>query len=137
MAAALRERVRGSRFQDGFAGIEEHPSQQSLQLAGCHGVSRTKKAEAACIMGYGMSPDVIKLGEKELTARSTGGALTLVNGSPFDWMLSGQHSYQMDAWSWPTINAGKSMSKKALLVLTLIRKGNKSLCRVWDRRKHS
>ncbi|KAH7380579.1 PLC-like phosphodiesterase [Pyrenochaeta sp. MPI-SDFR-AT-0127] len=32
-----------------------------------------------------------------------GGALTILNGSPFDWMLTGQHSYQMDKWSWPTI----------------------------------
>lgn len=34
--------------------------------------------------------------------------MTLLNGSPNDWTLSGQHSYQMDAWSWPTINAGKA-----------------------------
>lgn len=37
---------------------------------------------------------------------STGGYLTLLNGSPNDWTLSGQHAYQMDAWSWPTISAG-------------------------------
>ncbi|KAF2687063.1 PLC-like phosphodiesterase [Lentithecium fluviatile CBS 122367] len=35
-----------------------------------------------------------------------GGYLTLLNGSPNDWTLSSQHSYQMDAWSWPTISAG-------------------------------
>ncbi|KAF2007103.1 PLC-like phosphodiesterase, partial [Amniculicola lignicola CBS 123094] len=37
-----------------------------------------------------------------------GGYLTLLNGSPFDWTLAGQHSYQMPTWSWPTISAGKS-----------------------------
>ena len=37
-----------------------------------------------------------------------GGALTLVNGSPYDWTLSGQHSYQMDTWTWPTIKAGQA-----------------------------
>lgn len=35
-----------------------------------------------------------------------GGALTLVNGSPFEWTLSGQSSYQMDAWKWPNVAAG-------------------------------
>jgi hypothetical protein len=35
-----------------------------------------------------------------------GGYITLVNGSPYDWTLTGQHSYQMSTWSWPTINAG-------------------------------
>jgi hypothetical protein len=34
--------------------------------------------------------------------------LTLLNGSPHDWTLAGQHSYQMDTWSWPTIGAGKA-----------------------------
>ncbi|KAH7400960.1 PLC-like phosphodiesterase [Phaeosphaeria sp. MPI-PUGE-AT-0046c] len=37
-----------------------------------------------------------------------GGSLTLVNGSPFDWVTSSTHSYQMDTWKWPTINAGKA-----------------------------
>ncbi|KAF2865858.1 PLC-like phosphodiesterase [Massariosphaeria phaeospora] len=37
-----------------------------------------------------------------------GGFLTLLNGSPNDWTLSGQHSYQMDTWSWPTVSAGKA-----------------------------
>lgn len=32
--------------------------------------------------------------------------MTLVNGSPFDWTLSRQSSYQMDAWKWPTVAAG-------------------------------
>ena len=37
-----------------------------------------------------------------------GGSLTLLNGSPHDWTLSGQHSYQMSTWSWPTISAGQA-----------------------------
>ncbi|KAF2019644.1 PLC-like phosphodiesterase [Aaosphaeria arxii CBS 175.79] len=37
-----------------------------------------------------------------------GGFLTILNGSPHDFALSGQHSYQMDTWSWPTIQAGTS-----------------------------
>ncbi|KAF2814969.1 PLC-like phosphodiesterase [Mytilinidion resinicola] len=37
-----------------------------------------------------------------------GGYMTLVNGSPFDWTVTGSHSYQMSTWNWPTISAGKS-----------------------------
>jgi hypothetical protein len=36
-----------------------------------------------------------------------GGYLTLVNGSPFDWVTSSTPSYQMDTWNWPTVSAGK------------------------------
>ncbi|KAF1959627.1 PLC-like phosphodiesterase [Byssothecium circinans] len=35
-----------------------------------------------------------------------GGYLTLLNGSPHDWTVSGQSSYQMDKWQWPTVKAG-------------------------------
>jgi hypothetical protein len=35
-----------------------------------------------------------------------GGYMTLLNGSPFDWTVSNQHSYQMDTWKWPTVAAG-------------------------------
>jgi len=31
-----------------------------------------------------------------------------VNGSPFDWTVSSAPSYQMDAWKWPTVSAGKA-----------------------------
>jgi len=41
-----------------------------------------------------------------------GGHMTLVNGSPFDWGVSGTHSYQMDKWSWPTINAGSTSPRE-------------------------
>ncbi|OCK83889.1 PLC-like phosphodiesterase [Lepidopterella palustris CBS 459.81] len=37
-----------------------------------------------------------------------GGYMTLINGSPYDWTLAGQHSYQMSTWNWPTVSAGKS-----------------------------
>jgi hypothetical protein len=46
--------------------------------------------------------------EKEGFIMGYGGALTLVNGSPFDWVLDSARSYQMSAWSWPTINAGNT-----------------------------
>jgi hypothetical protein len=43
------------------------------------------------------------------TSMGEGGFLTVVNGGPVDWTLSGTHSYQMPAWSWPaTIPAGTS-----------------------------
>lgn len=35
-----------------------------------------------------------------------GGALTLVNGSPFEWTLSSQTSYQMDTWKFLDVAAG-------------------------------
>ncbi|KAF1974873.1 PLC-like phosphodiesterase [Bimuria novae-zelandiae CBS 107.79] len=37
-----------------------------------------------------------------------GGFLTLLNGTPRDWVVSSQPSYQMDKWEWPTIKAGTS-----------------------------
>lgn len=40
-----------------------------------------------------------------------GGALTLVNGSPHDFVLRSAPSYQMDAWSWPTVNAGMATER--------------------------
>lgn len=44
-----------------------------------------------------------------------GGALTLVNGSPFEWTLSGQNSYQMDTWKWPNIAAGTIKHSTSIL----------------------
>jgi len=66
----------------GFATIEERVDQGVLHETGCDGLR-----DSTFIMGYG-------------------GALTLVNGSPYDWVVSSSHSYQMDTWKWPTINAG-------------------------------
>ncbi|KAF1947977.1 PLC-like phosphodiesterase [Clathrospora elynae] len=37
-----------------------------------------------------------------------GGYLTLVNGSPLNWTSANTHSYQMETWNWPTVNAGKA-----------------------------
>jgi hypothetical protein len=59
---------------------------------------------------------------------STGGGLTLVNGSPFDWALDNQHSYQLDTWEWPTINSGVNSSEPGVtLTLTTIRPSLKGL----------
>ncbi|CAO2647714.1 Nn.00g086360.m01.CDS01 [Neocucurbitaria sp. VM-36] len=84
--------VQGLRFHDGkiaFVTLGDHKSQQRLQLIGYYKASRVEQEKGSSIMGYG-------------------GALTLVNGSPFHWILTSQHSYQMDTWSWPTISAGKA-----------------------------
>lgn len=36
-----------------------------------------------------------------------GGRITLVNGTPYEWRYSGQHSYQMNSWGFPqTVAAG-------------------------------
>lgn len=48
----------------------------------------------------------------QMANNTSGGYMTLVNGSPFDWVLSGSHSYQMDTWSWPTVTAGESSKVK-------------------------
>lgn len=37
-----------------------------------------------------------------------GGYVTLLNGTPKDWVVTGTSSYQMDQWDWPTIKAGTS-----------------------------
>ncbi|KAK2762469.1 hypothetical protein FQN53_007520 [Emmonsiellopsis sp. PD_33] len=37
------------------------------------------------------------------------GYLTLVNGSPYKWTLSYNHSYQMDQWKWHDVPAGESV----------------------------
>jgi hypothetical protein len=75
----------------GFAIIEERVAQITLHEADCDRPSNSQIDQEGFIMGYG-------------------GALTLVNGSPFDWVTSSSHSYQMDTWSWPTVNAGTSLS---------------------------
>lgn len=37
-----------------------------------------------------------------------GGYMNMVNGSPFDWVTSSTHSYQMDTWNWPAVSAGRA-----------------------------
>jgi hypothetical protein len=75
-----------------FAGIERKVDQIALQKDNRDN-SLKHLTEKGFIMGYG-------------------GALTIVNGSPFDWVVSSAPSYQMSAWSWPTINAGTTANYK-------------------------
>ncbi|KAL2372532.1 hypothetical protein RJZ57_003006 [Blastomyces gilchristii] len=37
------------------------------------------------------------------------GYFTLVNGSPYNWILTYNHSYQMDQWKWHDVPAGESV----------------------------
>jgi hypothetical protein len=76
-----------------FVGIERKVDQIALQKNNCDNSSKQLTEEEGFIMGYG-------------------GALTLVNGSPFDWVVSSAPSYQMSTWSWPTINAGTTANQK-------------------------
>lgn len=43
-----------------------------------------------------------------------GGALTLVNASPYEWTLSSESSYQMDTWKWPNVAAGEYSEEDVL-----------------------
>jgi hypothetical protein len=74
----------------GFANIEERVDQIALHDTDCDRPSNNQIDQEGFIMGYG-------------------GGLNLVNGSPFDWVTSSSHSYQMETWSWPTVNAGTSL----------------------------
>ncbi|USP73780.1 PLC-like phosphodiesterase [Curvularia clavata] len=76
----------GSQTPAGYAAHEGRVNQQRLRVY----YNGTPSAEDS----------------EELSIMSWGGDLTLVNGSPFDWTLSGQHSYQMDTWQWPTVRSG-------------------------------
>lgn len=69
-----------------FAGIEKGVDQIVLQESECN-KTHNPLPETEGFMGWG-------------------GALTLVNGSPFDWRVSSVSSYQMPAWNWPTVQAG-------------------------------
>jgi hypothetical protein len=60
----------------GFSSITERRDQIALREIDCHRPSNTQTHTDGFIMGYG-------------------GALTLVNGSPFDWVSSSTHSYQV------------------------------------------
>jgi hypothetical protein len=45
----------------------------------------------------------------ESTAMGQGGYITFVNGTPYDWNKTNQHSYQMNSWDFPqVITAGSS-----------------------------
>jgi hypothetical protein len=69
-----------------FAGSERQVDQVASEEIDCD-YPKEPPAKEGFIMGYG-------------------GYLTLVNGSPFDWVTSSTHSYQMDTWTWPTVGAG-------------------------------
>ncbi|KAL6169471.1 hypothetical protein ACJQWK_04493 [Exserohilum turcicum] len=70
-----------------YAAPDRREEQQRLQQADYARIASAKDSEELSFMGYD-------------------GFLTLVNGSPFNWTLAGQHSYQMDTWSWPSVSAG-------------------------------
>jgi len=72
-----------------FAGIERGADQVVLQENDCDELQE-QELEKEGFMGWG-------------------GALTLVNGSPFDWTVSSASSYQMPAWNWPTVQAGMQL----------------------------
>ena len=92
----------------GYAAVEERVQQQRLQSAHYNHSESNEDPEELSIMGWGKSrpSQLCKVTKSAKQAASIGGDLTLVNGSPFSWSLSYQHSYQMDTWAWPTINAG-------------------------------
>ena len=73
--------------------LKEPDTQHVIQDSNIEYTSNSKNDSANGIMGYG-------------------GALTLVNASPFEWTLSSQTSYQMDTWKWPNVGAGKNGNSK-------------------------
>ena len=73
--------------------LKEPGTQHVIQDSNIEYTPSSKNDSANSIMGYG-------------------GALTLVNGSPFEWTLSSQTSYQMDTWKWPNVGAGKDGNPK-------------------------
>ncbi|KAJ8117833.1 hypothetical protein OPT61_g1057 [Boeremia exigua] len=73
----------------GGTEFKERGTQHSLKEDNTKYTSSGQNSSAGGIMGYG-------------------GSLTLVNGSPFEWKLSSESSYQMDAWKWPNVAAGEA-----------------------------
>lgn len=73
---------------DGFADSRREGDQLTLYESIC---DRQQKppTEEGFIIGYG-------------------GYMNMVNGSPFDWVTSSTHSYQMDTWNWPAVSAGRA-----------------------------
>lgn len=74
-------------FHVGGIQFKEQGSQHILERDNTRYSSRNQNNSANRFMGYG-------------------GALTLVNGSPFEWRLNSQTSYQMDTWKWPNVASG-------------------------------
>lgn len=81
----------------GGTEYKEHSTQHILGGDNTIPTSRIWNSSANGFMGYG-------------------GALTLVNGSPFEWTLSSQTSYQMDTWKWPNLAAGTDN----LLIMSIV-----------------
>lgn len=73
----------------GGANFKEHGSQRIFQVDIIRDISKNQNNSANGFMGYG-------------------GALTLLNGSPFEWTLNSQTSYQMDTWKWASVQSGKT-----------------------------
>ncbi|KAF3048876.1 hypothetical protein E8E11_003659 [Didymella keratinophila] len=73
----------------GGTEFKEHGSQRILKDDNTRNIFKDHKESANGFMGYG-------------------GALTLVNGSPFEWTLNSQASYQMDTWKWPNVQSGRA-----------------------------
>ncbi|KAI4943949.1 hypothetical protein J4E91_009096 [Alternaria rosae] len=106
---AVRATVPKDEFT-GYVAVEERVQQQRLQPVRYNHSESKEDLEDLSIMGWGKSrpSQQCKVTKSAKQAASIGGDLTLVNGSPFSWSLSYQHSYQMDTWTWPTINAGQA-----------------------------
>lgn len=90
IVVALRLAGRGASLQVGGTEFKERGSQEVLGERVFRHSSSDCNNTGNSIMGYGGAV----------------GALTLVNGSPFEWTLSSQSSYQMDTWKWPNVAAG-------------------------------
>jgi len=71
----------------GGTEFKEHGSQRILKDNNTRDIFKDQEDSANGFMGYG-------------------GALTMVNGSPFEWTLNSQASYQMDTWKWPNVQSG-------------------------------
>lgn len=77
----------GVGFHMGGTELKGYGSQRILKDDDIRDTSKNRKNSANGFLGYG-------------------GALTLVNGSPFEWTLNSQTSYQMDTWKWPSVPSG-------------------------------
>lgn len=81
----------------GGTAFKEHGTQHVFKEGSTKHISSSRNNSASGIMGYG-------------------GALTLVNGSPHEWTLSSQNSYQMDTWKWPNVAAGRRLPVKTAII---------------------
>lgn len=94
MAVALAFMRGGVGLHIGGTEFKEHGTQRILKDHNTVNTPNAQNDSANGFMGYG-------------------GALTLVNGSPLEWTLSSQTSYQMDTWKWPNVAAGTEIGSLA------------------------